>query len=149
MTAIRRRDASRAFLAVAVVGLALGGVLWAAGEHDTANMAWAATTIVGILPLAYSVAIDLLHRETGVDLIALLAMAGSLALGEYLAGAVIALMLASGQTLEAYADRRAHKELSALLDRAPAMVTRYEDGELVARSIDVVRPGDRLFVKTG
>src|SRR4029453_14359254 len=90
MTAMRRRDASRAFLALAVVGLAVGGVLWVAGEHDAAKMAWAATTIVGILPLAYSVAIDLLHRETGVDVIALLAMAGPLALGGYLAGGVMA-----------------------------------------------------------
>ncbi|HYU93107.1 MAG TPA: heavy metal translocating P-type ATPase [Actinomycetota bacterium] len=149
MTAIRRRDASRAFLAVAVVGLALGGVLWAAGEHDTANMAWAATTIVGILPLAYSVAIDLLHRETGVDVIALLAMAGALALGEYLAGAVIALMLSSGRSLEAFADARAHRELSSLLERAPRTVHRYAGDELESIPIGEVRPADVLLVKQG
>jgi len=149
MTAIRRRDASRAFLAVAVVGLALGSVLWAAGEHDTANMAWAATTIVGILPLAYSVAIDLLHRETGVDVIALLAMAGALALGEYLAGAVIALMLSSGRSLEAFADARAHRELSSLLERAPRTVHRYAGDELESIPIGEVRPGDVLMVKQG
>src|SRR6266511_1743969 len=136
MTAIRRRDASRAFLAVAVVGLALGGVLWAAGEHDTANMAWAATTIVGILPLAYSVAIDLLHRETGVAVIALLAMAGALALGEYLAGAVIALMLSSGRSLEAFADARAHRELSSLLERAPRTVHRYAGDALRSGAVN-------------
>src|SRR6266540_799456 len=149
MTAIRRRDASRAFLAVAVVGLALGGVLWAAGEHDTANMAWAATTIVGILPLAYSVAIDLLHRETGVDVIALLAMAGALALGEYLAGAVIALMLSSGRSLEAFADARAHRELSSLLERAPRTVHRYAGDELESIPIGEVRPADVVLVKHG
>jgi heavy metal translocating P-type ATPase len=149
MTAIRRRDASRAFLAVAVVGLAVGGVLWAAGDHDTANMAWAATTIVGILPLAYSVAIDLLHRETGVDVIALLAMAGALALGEYLAGAVIALMLSSGRSLEAFADARAHRELSSLLERAPRTVHRYSGDELESIPIDQVRPADVLLVKHG
>ncbi|HEV8621538.1 MAG TPA: heavy metal translocating P-type ATPase [Actinomycetota bacterium] len=149
MTAIRRRDASRAFLAVAVVGLAVGGVLWAAGDHDTANMAWAATTIVGIMPLAYSVAIDLLHRETGVDVIALLAMAGALALGEYLAGAVIALMLSSGRSLEAFADARAHRELSSLLERAPRTVHRYSGDELESIPIDQVRPADVLLVKHG
>src|SRR6266496_4158266 len=149
MTAIRRRDASRAFLAVAVVGLALGGVLWAAGEHDTANMAWAATTIVGILPLAYSVAIDLLHRETGVDVIALLAMAGALALGEYLAAAVIALMLSSGRSLEAFADARAHRELSSLLERAPRTVHRYAGDELESIPIGEVRPADVVLVKHG
>ena len=91
----------------------------------------------------------LLRREPGVDLIALIAMVAALALGEYLAGAVIALMLASGQALEAYADRRAHEELSALLARAPRTVTRYEHDELVERPIDEVRQGDRLLVKTG
>ncbi|HET7869526.1 MAG TPA: heavy metal translocating P-type ATPase [Actinomycetota bacterium] len=149
MTGIRRRDASRAFLAIAVVGLAVGGVLWAAGDHDTANMAWAATTIVGILPLTYSVAIDLLHRETGVDVIALLAMAGALALGEYLAGAVIALMLSSGRSLEAFADARAHRELSSLLERAPRTVHRYAGDELESIPIDQVRPADVLLVKHG
>jgi heavy metal translocating P-type ATPase len=149
MNATRRRDASRAFLALAVVGLALGGVLWAAGQHDAANVAWASTTIVGILPLAYSVALDLLHRETGVDVIALLAMAGALALGEYLAGAVIALMLSSGRSLEAYADARAHRELSSLLERAPRTVHRYSGDELESIPIGQVRPGDVLMVKQG
>jgi heavy metal translocating P-type ATPase len=149
MPAMRRRDASRAFLALAVVGLAIGGVLWVAGEHDAAKMAWAATTMVGILPLAYSVAIDLLHRETGVDIIALLAMAGALALGEYLAGAVIALMLSSGRSLEAFADARAHRELSSLLERAPRTVHRYAGSELESIPIDEVRPADVLLVKQG
>jgi heavy metal translocating P-type ATPase len=149
MTTMRRRDASPAFLALAVVGLAVGGVLWVAGEHDAANMAWAATTIVGILPLAYSVAMDLLHRETGVDVIALLAMAGALALGEYLAGAVIALMLSSGRSLEAFADARAHRELSSLLERAPRTVHRYAGDELESIPIGGVRPADVLLVKQG
>ena len=119
------------------------------GSHDAADMAWAVTTWIGLVPLTWTTILGLIRREAGVDLIALLAMAGSLALGEYLAGAVIALMLASGRALETYADRRAHRELSALLDRAPQMVTRYEGGELVVRPIGDVRPGDRLFVKTG
>ena len=145
----RPRDLTYAWLGASIVGIVAGGVLWASGAHDAAHVAWAVTTAIGLLPLAWETVVGLWRREAGVDLIALLAMAGSLALGQYLAGAVIALMLASGQALEAYADRRAHKELSALLDRAPQMVTRYEDGELMTRSIDEVRPGDRLFVKTG
>ncbi|HJQ72402.1 MAG TPA: heavy metal translocating P-type ATPase, partial [Actinomycetota bacterium] len=66
-----------------------------------------------------------------------------------LAGAVIALMLASGEALEAFADRRAHRELSALLDRAPRTVSRYEAGGLVERPVGEVRRGDRLLVKPG
>ena len=46
-------------------------------------------------------------------------MAGALALGEYLAGAVVALMLAGGNALEESANRRARRELTALVERAP------------------------------
>ncbi len=149
MSAIGRRNTSRAFLALAVVGLALGGVWWVVGAHEAANMVWAATTIVGILPLATSVAIDLLHRDTGVDVIALLAMAGALALGEYLAGAVIALMLSTGRSLEAFADARAHRELSSLLERAPRTVHRYAGEVLESIPVDEVQPADVLLVKHG
>jgi heavy metal translocating P-type ATPase len=99
--------------------------------------------------LLREVVTGLLRRQPGVDVIAVLAMGGSLALGEYLAGAVIALMLASGDALESYADRRAHRELSALLDRAPRVVSRYEDGGLAERPVEDVRRGDRLLVKPG
>jgi heavy metal translocating P-type ATPase len=143
------RDLTYAWLAASIVGIVAGGALWAAGSHDTAHLAWAVTTAIGLVPLTWETLVGLWRRKAGVDLIALLALAGSLAFAEYLTGAIIALMLSSGQALETYADRRARRELSALLDRAPQMVTRYEDGELAVRQIDEVRPGDRLFVKTG
>lgn len=145
----RRLSFSRLWLGSAIVGIVVGAGLYLADRPDAANVAWAITTAIGIIPLAKDVTLGLIHREPGVDLIALLAMAGSLALGEYIAGAVIALMLASGRALEAYADRRAHRELSALLARAPRTVTRYEDGELTSRPIDEVTVGDLLFVKSG
>ena len=104
------------------------------------------TTAIGLVPLTWETVVGLLQRKAGVDLIALLAMAGSLALDEYLAGAVIALMLASGQALESYADRRAHRELSALLDRAPQMGRRYEDGDW-DRSLDRRRAPRRPAVR--
>jgi cation transport ATPase len=144
------RDLSRVWLGASIVGLLAGGVFALGSDQErAAEVAWALTTLVGILPIARDVIGGLIRREPGVDLIALIAMVAALALGEYLAGAVIALMLASGQALEAYADRRAHEELSALLARAPRTVTRYEHDELVERPIDEVRQGDRLLVKTG
>jgi heavy metal translocating P-type ATPase len=145
----RRRNYSQVFLALSAVGIAAGGGLWFASAHDAANVTWAATTVVGILPLAYSVGMDLLHRETGVDVIALLAMAGALALGQYFAGAVIALMLSSGRSLEAYADARARHELSSLLERAPRTVHRYAADAIESVPIEQVRPGDLLLVKQG
>src|SRR2546422_1117613 len=123
--------------------------MWIAGAHDGAKLVWAITTVVGGIPLVLDVVRSIAKWEPSVDFIALLAIVASLGLGEYLAGAVIALMLSTGQALESYADRRAHRELSALLERAPQLVHRYEDGELRTRPIGTVVLGDRLFVKTG
>ena len=141
--------AARAWLPASLLGIGIGAVLAFAGNRDAANVAWAITTAIGVFPPSIDVVRGIVHREPGVDLIALLAIVGSLALGQFLAGAVIALMLASGRALEDYADRRAHRELSALLERAPQTVTRYEDGSLQTRPVEVVTPGDRLLVKTG
>ena len=142
------RTLTNLWLGASIVGIGAGGLLWSS-SHDAADAAWAITTAVGIVPIAWETLEGLLRRKAGVDVIAVLAMAGALVLGEYLAGAVIALMLASGRALETFADGRAHRELSSLLERAPRTVNRYEDGELTRRPIEEVRPGDRLMVMTG
>ncbi|HSJ51859.1 MAG TPA: heavy metal translocating P-type ATPase [Actinomycetota bacterium] len=136
-------------LAISLVGIAAGGVLYLGGSHDAADAAWAATTVVGVIPLAWEVGRGILRREAGVDLIALLAMLGALALGEYLAGAVIAAMLATGRSLEEFADARAHRELSSLLERAPRTAHRYSGDTLQSVAVEEVAQGDRLLVKQG
>ena len=108
---------SAVFLILSILGIVIGGILrWGADDPDAANLVWALTTAIGIVPIGWEVLSGIVHRQPGVDLIAVLAMGGALALEEYLAGAVIALMLATGHALEAYADRRAHEELSSLLE---------------------------------
>jgi heavy metal translocating P-type ATPase len=88
-----------------------------------------------------------------VDIIALLAMAGALVMGEFLAGAVIALMLAGGNALEEFASGRARRELESLVGRAPrfANLCVVESGGEVMRTVPVddVAPGDLLIVKPG
>ncbi len=145
----RRFDLDRVWLAGAAIGLVLGAAFALSGNERAADVAWIVTTLIGGVPLVVAVVRAIARGEPGVDVIALLAIVGSLALGEYLAGAVIALMLTSGQALESYAERRAHRALSALLERAPQQVSRYEDGKLQVRGVDEVRQGDLLFVKTG
>jgi len=129
--------------------VAAGALLWVAGAQSLADVAWAVAVVLALLPLGISVTRDLVHGETGVDIIALLAMAGSLVLSQYLAGAVVGLMLSGGQALERYASSRARRELTALVARAPRVVHRYEDGELVSPDISTVTKGDLLLVKPG
>jgi heavy metal translocating P-type ATPase len=130
-------------------GIAGGGVAWLAGERSLASLAWAAVTALALVPLALGVIRNLLRREPGVDLIALLAMSVALGLGQALAGAVVALMLSSGLALESYADARARRELSALLARAPRTVRRHRGGELESVPVEEVRRGDLLLVGSG
>ena len=81
---------------------------------------------------------SLLRRDVGVDAIALVSMAGALALGEYLAGAVVALMLAGGNALEESANRRARRELTKLVERAPRSALVRRGDEVVELPIDEV-----------
>jgi heavy metal translocating P-type ATPase len=141
--------AERLLLPVTLAGLVLGLALEVTGQGDAAAWAWGLPSAAVGIWLAVSITRDLLRREAGVDLIALLAIAGALLLGELLAAAVIGVMLATGQWLERYAAGRAERELSALVSRAPRAVHRYEPGGLVTRPIEEVATGDRLLVKPG
>ncbi|HKQ60407.1 MAG TPA: heavy metal translocating P-type ATPase [Candidatus Polarisedimenticolaceae bacterium] len=139
----------RWILLAALTGLLAGGAAALTGHRGVADAAWAATTLAALVPLTIAVLRALAAGHAGVDVIALLAMVGSLVLGQYLAGAVIALMLSGGQALEDFAGARARRELRALVDRSPRVVHRYEDGTLTGPSLEDVRPGDRLLVKPG
>jgi heavy metal translocating P-type ATPase len=140
---------ARLLALLALIGVTAGLVLHVVGIDAPAHLAWAATTALLLVPLTISVTRTLLRGDVGVDAIALVSMAGALALGEYLAGAVIALMLAGGNALEEVASRRARRELSALVERAPrvALVRRGERLDTV--SIDDVVRGDVVLVRAG
>ncbi|MFN8616919.1 MAG: heavy metal translocating P-type ATPase [Dehalococcoidia bacterium] len=138
-----------ALLAASVLGIGAGGVLWLADARDAADAAFALTAFIALVPLAWSTGVAALKRTAGVDVIALLAIVGALALGEYLAGAVIGFMLATGRALEEYAGNRAERELSSLLKRAPRSAHRLRDGALETIPVEAVVNGDILAVKEG
>lgn len=133
--------------AATLVGLAAGLLAGAAGHDRAADVLWTFTTVAGAIPVAASMVTMLLRRQAGVDVIALAAMVGSVALGEYLAGAVIAVMVATGRALEGYASGRAERELSSLLKRAPRVAQRIEGDAIVVVPVSDVRPGDVLLVR--
>jgi heavy metal translocating P-type ATPase len=134
-------------LILALTGVGGGAALWLARATEAAHLVWTAATVAAFMPLVVQVSKSLLRREPGVDIIAALAMAGALLLGEALAGAVIGLMIASGQVLESYATARARRELLRLLERAPRVAHRWQDGALTTIAVEDVEPGDVLLVK--
>ena len=136
-------------LAATTAGLAAGCLGRLAGAGGAADLAWFVTAACG-LGYALWIAVGSLWRgRLSVDVIALLALAGAMAVGELLAAAVISVMLASGRALEAWAAYRARHDLSTLLARAPRTARCYRDGVLETMSLDQVAAGDLLLVASG
>src|ERR1700686_5777579 len=96
-----------ALVTIAVVGLAVGIAARAAGRSDLADLFWMLGTAPVVAGLAVSIVRDFLAGRFGVDAIALVSMSGALALGQPLAGAVVALMYSGGNVLEDIAIARA------------------------------------------
>ncbi|MGY5032997.1 heavy metal translocating P-type ATPase [Streptomyces sp. 900116325] len=136
-------------LAVTAGALLAGGIAWLGGSGPVAAACWAAGTAAAILPAVAWVIGTLRRGRAGVDLIAVLALAGTLATDEYLAGALIALMLATGRWLDAAAERRASHDLRHLLEHAPRSARRRTGDEVRTVPLSEVRVGDLLVVGPG
>ena len=126
-----------------------GGVARLLGAARPADLCWQAGTILGLVASTAWTVAAVRRRQPSVDVIAVLALAGALAVDEPFAGAMITVMLASGQLLEARADARARRELGLLLERSPRTARRRVEGGLVEIPVDDVARGDRLLVRTG
>ena len=144
---IRRADTC--ILAVAALGLVVGAVVALSGARDAADSIWTVTSIFGVALSAWWVLDAARHRRLGVDAIALLALLGTLVVGEHFAGAVVTVMLATGRSLEAWAAGRAERDLHLLLGRAPKTAHRYVGTELTDAPVDQVSVGDLLLVQPG
>jgi heavy metal translocating P-type ATPase len=140
---------TRLVLLATIIGLVAAGVLHLADIDGGATAALVVVALLPIVPLLREMIAKLRRRQAGVDVIALIAVAAALALGEYLTAAIIGLMLATGQFLEDYAAGRAERELTALVHRAPRSAHRVFDGKVETVDIASVRRGDRLLIKAG
>jgi heavy metal translocating P-type ATPase len=145
-----RSGRSTAFvLAFALAGLAVAGVFALLDLDLAADIALVLVAIVPLVPLLREMIEKLRRHQPGVDIIALLAVAASLALGELLTAGIIGLMLATGQFLEDYAAGRAERELTALIQRAPRSAHLMRGATVETIDIDEIRPGDHLLIKSG
>lgn len=135
------------FGAVILLAGSLG--FWLAGRGDIADWILLVVVLLGGIPLLWETVQHFFHKEFSVDVIAILAIAGSLLLGQYLAGAIIVLMLSGGEALEAYALRRARSSLSALAERAPRSAHTWQGDELITLPADQITVGMEIVVKPG
>ena len=124
------RNLRRGMIAVALAGLALGVVAQLLSQLPLARLIWTAATLPVIAGLAISIVRDLAAGRFGVDAVAFVSMTAALALGQPLAGVVVAVMYAGGNVLEDFAVARAERDLKSLVDRAPRIAHRRAAGRV-------------------
>jgi len=140
---LRRYWAVAATILIGLAGiiLALSGagdaLRWIFSVYALAMAAWQAVGMVR----------EILRGHWGLDILAVTAIVATVVVGEYVAALLVVLMLTGGEALETYANRRAKRELDALLARAPQLAHRMVGSDIVEVRIDEVRPGDVLLVR--
>jgi heavy metal translocating P-type ATPase len=136
-------------VAFPAAGLAAGLAAHLSGWSNWSAWIWFVATIPVLLALLVQIVVSLRRGDVGLDIVAAISMLAALVFGEHLAAVIVALMYAGGQYLESFAERRATREMTALLVRAPRTAIRHQAGRLEEIALDAVVPGDRLLVRQG
>lgn len=132
-----------------MAGLLLGFGARLTGNGQWSGVIWAMATVPVLAALLIEIIASLRRGDVGLDIVAAVSMTGALVFGEHLAAVVVALMYAGGQYLESFAERRANREMTALLARVPRTAIRQRDGRLEEVPLDAIAPQDRLLVRQG
>ncbi|MFJ6300019.1 heavy metal translocating P-type ATPase [Pseudarthrobacter oxydans] len=128
--------------------LAATGILLQSGLEEPARLGASAYAAVVAVIRAVAMFRSLREGRWGIDVLALMAIASTVWVGEYLAALVVILMLSGGEALESFAQGRAARELRSLLDRAPRFAHREAAGSVLEETpVGEVVPGDVLVVR--
>jgi len=134
--------------AVTLVGIAVHLILRYAvhAEVRTYQIPLWIVLVFGGLPLLYDLLKKVAKLQFGSDLLAGISIVTAVVLGEYLAGALVVLMLSGGEAIESYAVRSASSVLRALAQRMPSIAHRRQDGQVVDVPLSEVAIGDTLVM---
>ncbi len=104
------------------------------------------TLALGGGPLLAKILRKLLAFDFGSDLLAGVSIVAAVLMGQFLAGAIVVLMLSGGAALEHYASRRASSVLDALARRMPRTAHHKKGGSFEDVDLASVAIGDELMV---
>jgi len=140
-----------AIAVAALVALATGLVIRAGGDPSAGSAVLLAGLIVTGAPLAWRTVRGMLQGHFASDIVAMLAIAGAVALDEPIAGLVVVVMQSGGESLERYAEGRASAAVRALEQDAPHIAHRLngEGPEVEDIVVDAIDVGDLLLVRPG
>ncbi len=135
--------------AFALVAAIVALILDLSGRDTIAHWILGITAALELMPLLKGMWDDLRLGKYGVDILAATAIGTAIIMHEYWAALVIVLMLTGGESLENYADRRASRELDALLDRAPQKAHVLRGRKIIDVRVKEVQVRDKIIIKPG
>lgn len=136
----------------------VAGILWNLGRipNIVAIILIVLMTIYSILDDIRSIIDDFKVGHVGADILAVIALISTLAVAQFWAAWVVDLMVFSGSAIENYANSRAKRNLTLLLDAAPReahVITTADPAHDSAQwntvPVDSVKIGDHLLVRPG
>ena len=131
-------------LSIAVVALLLEFIL---KEPYYAKILITVTGIIMSVILLKGMIDVLRSGNFGVDILAISAIAATLAVGNYWAALIILIMITGGDSLEDYAQKKARKDLKSLLDNTPRIAHKKIGNDLNDVPVDDIKIGDIIIVK--
>jgi len=120
--------------------------LWPTYLSDAVALAAA---LAGGIPIIVVGLNALLHKDLDVDFLASIAIVAALVIGQFLAAAVVALMLTGGAILEDYTSRRTSRAIEKLLESAPKVARVRRNGDEIEVPIEDVALDEIVLVKPG
>jgi Cd2+/Zn2+-exporting ATPase len=114
-----------------------------------ANWIYLAAALMGSSFIWYSAAQGIRERDFTADIPVSIATAAAIAIGEYSAAAVVAVLLLFGGMLEELVAARADRALDALARLLPDRVTVRRNGKDLSLPLDELVVGDLLIVHSG
>ncbi|WP_145521468.1 zinc/cadmium/mercury/lead-transporting ATPase [Yersinia aldovae] len=117
---------------------------------ELSELAFIATTIVGLIPIATK-AWKLIRSGTPFAIETLMSVAaiGAMFIGATAEAAMVLLLFMIGELLESYAANRARRGVTALMALVPEEALLLKDGERISVPVTSLRPGDIIEISPG
>lgn len=131
------------------LGLLAAG--WVVAGFGSAGCRWlylAAATVAG-LPILGSCLASLRERRISVEVLVALALLAAMLVGQFHAGAVVAVMLLGGGVLEQVTIARARRSMASLLANLPETVLVRRGAAEVELAVSELVVGDRIMARPG
>ena len=134
--------------ATLVVGLA-GLIMWLTGNQEYIRIVFTIYATLIAIQQGKEMIEDMFRGVFGLDILAVVAIGATLAVGEHIAAWIIVLMVTGGEALEDYAAARAQRDLTQLLAKTPQVALRVRGESIEQITVEEVCIGDLLLVRPG